>query len=163
MITAPTKLHYLHGAVFLMANRLNAAGDRISGENTTKQWFLLLFLNSMDEAAPSITSVAREMGTTRQNVTQLLGPLEKRGYVRTMPSKTDHRSRAVQMTEKARGYLSEMSARGRFFIESLMDGVDAGELDSAIRVFEKMFDNLDKINEKMERDIDGKEKDCSYL
>lgn len=157
MIAAPTKNHYLHGAVFLMANRLNTAGDQISGENTTKQWYLLLFLSSMDEAAPSITSVARAMGTTRQNVTQLLAPLEKRGYIRTMPSETDHRSRAVQMTEKARDYLSEMSGQGQFFIDSLMDGVGAGELDSAICVFEKMFENLNKINEKMERGIYGRE------
>lgn len=53
---------------------------------------------------PTITMLAKETDTSRQNVSKMLLTLQKQGYVILRASKTDRRSQTVEMTKKVRKY-----------------------------------------------------------
>ena len=72
--------YVLFGALLAMGNRLQAAGDRFYDEITTKQWFVLAVLETFS-APPTLGELARGVGSSHQNVKQLVLKLQQKGYV----------------------------------------------------------------------------------
>ena len=72
--------YVLFGSLLAMGNRLQAAGDRFYDEITTKQWFVLAVLETFS-APPTLGELARGVGSSHQNVKQLVLKLQQKGYV----------------------------------------------------------------------------------
>ncbi len=139
---APSIKHKVHGWVFILANRLQAQGDCLTGELTSRQWFLLLALGQADK--PVTTSqLAQEIGTSRQNAAKLLSQLEGKGYVVFSENEDDRRSQLVQVTEKAKPYLKKMSEKGKQYIDLLFKDISDAEINGMISVFQKLVHNIE--------------------
>jgi DNA-binding MarR family transcriptional regulator len=149
VLKASNDKYFIHGGIFLLSNKMQAVGDRITGEITTKQWFLLLFIRGMDEALPSITEIAKQMDSTRQNVTQMLRVLEKNGFVSLSVIPEDKRSVGVSLKEKAYEMLDEISKTGAHFIQRLFEGISESETACAAGVLRKLFENLEEMEEEI--------------
>lgn len=145
---APSERHFIHGSIFLLANKLQAAGDRVTGEITMRQWFLLLVVAGMGSASPTISLVADFMGTSRQNTAKMLQALQKIGYVELGDCAKDKRSTTVRLTPKAQKTLGEVSAVGEGQIGKLFAGVSDEEVACTAGVLRKMFENLQKMEEE---------------
>ena len=62
----------LFGLFFAFNNRLQTVGDMFYEEITCKQFFLLACMNLYPDEAPTANELAKTMGTTRQNVKEIL-------------------------------------------------------------------------------------------
>lgn len=83
---------------YLMDDRLRADGL------TTQQAALLTAVRAL--GTPALTEAATALGTTHQNVAQLVAALERKGMLRTEPDPADRRRRRLVATESGARYWS---------------------------------------------------------
>jgi len=69
---------------------------------TTQQAVVLTAVSALDD--PSVSDVAAAIGSTRQNVTQLVTALERKGMLRVDDDPTDNRRRVLTTTRLSDDY-----------------------------------------------------------
>lgn len=143
--------YVLFGGSFVLANKMQWVAERTVEGLSTKQWFLLRSLLDMPkEPMPTITSLAKETDTSRQNVTKMLEVLQRQGCVMLGDNPNDHRSRTVEMTEHGLQILGTMAKQSQGFFEDLFVGISDEECAVAAHVAIKMIENLSRMQEKMQ-------------
>ena len=92
----------LFGLLFALQNRLQAVGDTFYEEITCKQFFLMACMNLFQEEAPTVQDLAQVMGSSHQNVKQIINKLEQKGFVSVAPDEEDRRKLRISLTEYQR-------------------------------------------------------------
>ncbi len=145
------KRYILFGGSFVLANKLQCVADKKVEGLSSKQWFLLRALSDMpNEPKPTITALAVETDTTRQNVTKMLELLCREGYVVLDDNPLDRRSRTVEMTARGWQALGQMAAQSAGFFEDLFAGIENKDCEAAAAVLIKMVENLSRMQGEME-------------
>src|SRR5690349_14100422 len=91
--------------LYQCANMLHKTGSRsVEAEGlTTQQWAVLGALSrEKAEGGMSVGDLARYLMVTRQNLSGLIGRMERDGHLAIAPDEQDRRSRVVTMTESGR-------------------------------------------------------------
>ncbi|MGL6197868.1 MAG: MarR family winged helix-turn-helix transcriptional regulator [Lachnospiraceae bacterium] len=144
--------YLLFGGTFVLANKLQFVGDKLVNGISTKQWFLLRNLLELgQDAAPTITQIAHEMDSTRQNITKMLEKMERDGFVAIDVNDSDHRSRSVRITELGKMHVAQSAENAQSFLDRLFDGITSEERDSAGSVMKKMVQNLEIMQEELDK------------
>jgi len=143
--------YILYGGSFVLANKMQWVADRKVEGLSSKQWFLMRTLYDMPkEPPPTITSIAAETDTSRQNVAKMLEVLCRQGCVILSDNPDDRRSRTVKMTEYGLQVLESMAKQSQDFFKDLFYGVSEDECAAAARVTVKMVENLCRMQEAMQ-------------
>jgi DNA-binding MarR family transcriptional regulator len=88
------------------------------------------------------------MGSSHQNVKQILLKLEKKGFVSTIPDESDKRKQRIYVTDKCREFIEENDNNGQqsqFIIERIFNGIDEESLQTTIQTIMKMERNISKL------------------
>ena len=85
--------------LFSVSNKLQVQGDKELGAMTSRQVMALTAMIHLPKGEASLNGIASKMGTTKQNVKQLISVLERKGYVSVTVSDTHKRAYSVEMTE----------------------------------------------------------------
>jgi len=142
--------HILFGGIFILANKLKHVAEQKVEGLSVKQWFLLRTLQDMPiEPAPTITSLAKETDTTRQNTTKMLEILHRNGYVVIADNPCDGRSSKIEITEQGLQMLGTMAAGSARFFHELFTDIDDKDLAIAAEVIIKIIEKLSKMQEEM--------------
>lgn len=142
--------HVLFGGSFVLANKLQCVADKTVEGLSSKQWFLLRTLHDMPrDPTPTITTLAKETDTSRQNVTKMLEVLQRQNCVLIGDSQYDRRSRTVELTEYGLHMLGGMANQAQGFFENLFSGISEQECAAAAKVTVKMIENLTKMQEDL--------------
>ncbi|MDL2232023.1 MarR family winged helix-turn-helix transcriptional regulator [Ruminococcaceae bacterium OttesenSCG-928-L11] len=142
--------YVLFGGSFVLANKMQLVADRTVTGLSTKQWFLLRSLFDMpEEPAPTITSLAKETDTSRQNVTKMLEVLQRQGCVTLGDNPHDHRSRTIEMTDHGLRLLGTMAKQSEGFFKDLFSGISDEQCAVAAQVAIKMIENLSRMQEDL--------------
>ncbi len=135
----------LFGLLFALQNRLQAVGDTFYEEITCKQFFLMACMNLFQGEAPTVQDLAQVMGSSHQNVKQILNKLEQKGFVSVEPDEADRRKLRISLTEYA-GVMAEMYLlKEEEFMEGLFDGIPQEEAKQAFLILSKLEVNLMKM------------------
>ena len=135
---------FLLGLLSAFDNRYQAAADAYLKEITWKQFFAIICINLCREA-PSLNELSDIMGSSHQNVKQILLKLEKKGFVSAVPDEKDKRKQRVLVTDKCREFLEQNDNNGRqsqYVIGRIFDGIDEKNLQATIQTIMKMERNL---------------------
>lgn len=144
------KQYVLFGGTFVLANKLQAVADKHMEGLSTKQWFLLRNLSDMPEnAPPTISALAQETDTSRQNVSKMLAVLQRQGYVQLQGSAEDHRSQTVTLTAQGRAVLRRTAEAAAPFFRAMFSGFSEEECAAGAHVVIKLIENLNKMQEDM--------------
>ncbi|MCR5011479.1 MAG: MarR family transcriptional regulator, partial [Lachnospiraceae bacterium] len=81
---------FLLGLLSAFDNRYQAAADAYFKEITWKQFFAIICINLCKEP-PTLNELSDIMGSSHQNVKQILLKLEKKGFVMAAPDEKDKR------------------------------------------------------------------------
>ncbi|MDD4112363.1 MAG: MarR family transcriptional regulator [Herbinix sp.] len=138
----------LFGLFFSFDNRLQSAGDSFYKEITCKQFFLLICLFVFKKKHPTISELSEFMGSSHQNVKQIVNKLEAKGYVSTYFDKDDRRKLRVRSTQEVIDLGDKYRAKEVDFIERLYENVTAKEIESTFKTLLKIDGNLRKIREE---------------
>jgi D-glycero-alpha-D-manno-heptose-7-phosphate kinase len=88
--------YYLIGLLSAFENRFQAVADNIMQEISWKQFFAVICINMCKEP-PTLKELSDILGSSHQNVKQILLKLEKKGFVTTMPDEHDKRKQLMEM------------------------------------------------------------------
>ncbi|OMF94460.1 MarR family transcriptional regulator [Paenibacillus sp. FSL R7-0273] len=115
----------------MLANRIQALGDKLDAQMTTKQWLLIAVILKSGSAAPTLSDLAAMTGSSRQNVKKMALLLEKQGLVELAKDAQDARIVRVRLTEACMVYLAGRSGKEEKFMAELFNGFD-GELTGGL-------------------------------
>ena len=138
---------FLLGLLSAFDNRYQAAADKYFKEITWKQFFAIICINLCKEA-PTLNDLSEVMGSSHQNVKQILLKLESKGFVAMMTDEKDKRKQRFIVTDKCRKFMQENDNQNRNsekIIMSIFEGVDDMSLKITIETIIKMERNLSKI------------------
>ena len=138
---------FLLGLLSAFDNRYQAAADRYFGEITWKQFFAIICINLCKEP-PTLNDLSEVMGSSHQNVKQILLKLERKGFVSMITDERDKRKQRFLITDKCREFLEENDNHGKTsaqIIGQIFDGVDESSLATTIDTIMKLERNLAKL------------------
>ena len=144
---------YIFGSIFALSNRLQILGDKMDEKLTVKQWLLLAGILKSGEEAPTVSTVAGRIGSSRQNVKKMALILEKEGFLSLNPDPEDGRMLRISPTPACLAHLKNRDRMEQIFIETLFSGFDGGELQSfagAIAKLERNVREMGKIDSNEE-------------
>lgn len=125
-----------------LAQRMRTAMDqRLRPDGlTTQQAALISTVDAL--GTPSLSEVARWLGTTHQNARQIADALERKEFIRITVDPGDARVRRLQTTERSRKYWQGRSAADQDHVTEWFDGLSPAEVTT-------LFDLLYRINQNL--------------
>ncbi|MBR5386137.1 MAG: MarR family transcriptional regulator [Clostridiales bacterium] len=135
---------FLLGLLSAFDNRYQAAADAFFKEITWKQFFAVICINLCKEP-PTLNELSDVMGSSHQNVKQILLKLEKKGFVEFVADEKDRRKQRIYVTDACRDFLEKNDNNGQqsqYIIGRIFDGVDEASLNATIQTVMKMERNL---------------------
>lgn len=138
---------YIYGAIYSLSNRLQALGDKIDPEISTKQWFVLAAVSKFNDKVPNIGDIANMLGTSRQNVKKIAKILEEKGYLKLTKGKKDSRNIELVLTESCFEYFRSRENQEEEYINQLFSGIDDNMLDLLYNSMIKLVENTDRMED----------------
>ena len=138
-------------SVLIVANRMDTLLERELKEYdvTAKQWFLTVFVDNSFDKPPTIKEVAREMGSSHQNVKQVALKLEQKGLLVLEKDKKDARVTRLKLTDQSYKFSQITQSKAATFTQALFKGIEKDDMSKVRAVLQKMLSNLTEMeNEK---------------
>ncbi|MDF2522947.1 MAG: transcriptional regulator [Clostridiales bacterium] len=138
---------FIFGSLFLLANKLQVAGDRHLAEDdiTTIQWFLTVMILQFPDTPPTLTEVAELMGSSRQNVKQLALKLQDKGFLIIDKDNKDARALRLKLTDKCQSFWEKREDKDHQFISELFKDLNEDEMNEIYKGLNKILERLQKM------------------
>jgi DNA-binding MarR family transcriptional regulator len=138
--------------LYQCANMLHKTGSRaVEAEGlTTQQWAVLGALSRDEaEAGMSIGALARYLMVSRQNLSGLIGRMERDGHVVVAAGGRDRRSRVVTMTASGRHVWQELAQpKIRGYYERALDGFSVNDMAHTLHYLLRIVDNMRRLDDE---------------
>jgi DNA-binding MarR family transcriptional regulator len=136
--------------LYQCANMLHKTGSRaVETEGlTTQQWAVLGALSrDKAEAGMSIGELARYLMVSRQNLSGLIGRMERDGHVAVAPDGRDRRSRVVTMTDSGRHVWQDLALpKIRAYYEQILADFSINDVTHTLHYLLKMLENMQRLD-----------------
>ena len=142
--TGMEESYFLLGLLSAFDNRFQAVADKMMQEISWKQFFAIICTNMCKEE-PTIRELADIMGSSHQNVKQILLKLEKKGFVSISVDEQDKRKQRVGLTQKCKEFCEANDEKSMQAIITMFEGVSREQLQITIQTIMQMEDNLKKL------------------
>lgn len=136
--------------LYQCANMLHKTGSRaVEAEGlTTQQWAVLGAL-SRDKAqgGMSIGDLARYLMVSRQNLSGLIGRMERDGHVVVAPDGRDRRSRVVTMSESGRHVWHDLALpKIHAYYEQILADFSVNDVTHTLHYLLKILENMQRVD-----------------
>jgi len=140
---------FVFGSVLIIANRMDTLLERELKEYdvTAKQWLLTAVVDNSFDKPPTIKEVAREMGSSHQNVKQVALKLEQKGLLVLEKDKTDARVTRLKLTDQSYMFSQLTQSKATTFTQALFKGIEEDDMSKARAVLQKMLSNLTEMDQ----------------
>ncbi|MBQ1991357.1 MAG: MarR family transcriptional regulator [Clostridia bacterium] len=138
--------YFLLGLLSAFENRFQALADSTIKEVSWKQFFAIICINLCKES-PTVKELAEIMGSSHQNVKQILLKLEKKGFVSITADEKDKRKQRIEITEYCREFCEKNEGKTTSFMEALFSGISPEQLQVTIQTIMQMENNLKGIRD----------------
>ena len=138
----------LFGLFFALGNRLQVAGDNFYDEITCKQFFLLICLSLFQEEEPTINELSEIMGSSHQNVKQIVNKLEEKGFLKVYFDPNDKRKLRIHQTNKMNELKYKYQRQEMKFMNKLFEGLSKEEIKITLKSIQIIENNLIQIKEE---------------
>ncbi|MBE5961918.1 MAG: MarR family transcriptional regulator [Lachnospiraceae bacterium] len=141
---------FLIGLLNEFMNRFQTVGDSFFEEISWKQCFAIVCLGFFEQP-PSLKELSELMGSSHQNVKQLLLKLERAGFVTFVADESDRRVQRIVVTEKTKEFNQKNDAPSADFMKQLFEDVDRKDLEVTIKTIMQMDDKLKILGEQFKK------------
>ena len=138
--------YFLIGLLSAFENRFQAVADSTMKEISWKQFFALICINMCKEK-PTVKELAEIMGSSHQNVKQILLKLEKKGFVSITADESDKRKQRIELTEYCKVFCAKNDDIAMNIMRKMFKGVSNEQLQVTIQTLIHIEDNLKEIRE----------------
>lgn len=115
---------------------------------TTQQWAVLGALSrEKAEGGMSVGDLARYLMVSRQNLSGLIGRMERDGHVAVMPDGRDRRSRLVTMTESGR-HVWQVLAQPKIlaYYDEILTDFSINDVTHTLHYLLKILENMQRLD-----------------
>ena len=133
--------YFLIGLLSAFENRFQAIADNAMQEISWKQFFAIICINMCREA-PTLKELSDILGSSHQNVKQILLKLEKKGFIRFRPDETDKRKQRIVLTDYCLEFCRKNDEAGRTVMSRMFKGIPKESIETTIRTILHMDQNL---------------------
>ena len=131
----------LLGLLSAFENRFQAMADSAIKEISWKQFFAIICIN-LCKTPPTLKELAEIMGSSHQNVKQILLKLEKKGFVSISVDEHDKRKQRIELTPYCREFSEKNDEKSMVLIKRMFEGVSEEQLQTTIQTIVQIEDNL---------------------
>ena len=136
--------YYLLGLLSAFENRFQAMADKDMGEISWKQFFAIICIDKCKQP-PTLNELSEILGSSHQNVKQILNKLENKGFVTAVTDKDDRRKQRIKLTAKCRRFCEKNDEPSKVIIGRIFDGIKDKDLAVTIQTIIKMERNLESL------------------
>lgn len=136
--------YFLIGLLSAFENRFQAVADGIMKEISWKQFFAIICINMCKENL-TIKELAEIMGSSHQNVKQIILKLEKKGFVDITVDKNDKRKQRIELTDYCRAFCAKNDEMAIKLMKKMFNSVSEEQLQTTIQTIIQIGDNLQEI------------------
>jgi len=133
--------YFLLGLLSAFDNRFQAFADKMIGEISWKQFFTIICINMCREK-PTIKELAGIVGSSHQNVKQILLKLENKGFVSIEQDTADRRKQRVGLTEKCVEFCGRNDEVSGQVMSGMFEGIPEEHLQVTIKTIMHIEKNL---------------------
>lgn len=133
--------YFLLGLLSAFDNRFQAVADKTMEEISWKQFFVIICINLCKEN-PSLKELAEIMGSSHQNVKQILLKLEKKGFVTMYEDPKDKRKQRIGLTESCMEFCEKNHEISSQIMKKMFDGISEEQLKTTIQTIIQIENNL---------------------
>lgn len=162
----PTKMDLANRLFFRLyqcANMLHKTGTRAVEEEglTTQQWAVLGALSrTKAQGGMSIGDLARYLMVSRQNLSGLIGRMERDGHVVIAPDERDRRSRVVRMTDSGRHVWQVLAQpKIRAYYDQILADFSVNDVTHTLHYLLKILENMQKLDVEWQQADTGSDSD----
>lgn len=135
------KAYYLLGLLSAFENRFQAMADKLMGEISWKQFFLIICINMCKED-PTIKELAQIVGSSHQNVKQLLLKLESKNFVSIYIDEYDKRKQRVCLTDYCMEFCKKNDDMSSHIMQCMFSDISEEQLQITINTITAIEKNM---------------------
>lgn len=136
--------YFLVGLLSAFENRFQAVADKTMEEISWKQFFAII-CTSLCKESPTIKELAEIMGSSHQNVKQILLKLEKKGFVDIVVDEKDKRKQRVVLTQFCKEFCEKNNEIAEISMKKMFAGIQEEQLKVTIQTIMQIEDNLKEL------------------
>lgn len=136
--------YFLVGLLSAFENRFQALADRYMKEISWKQFFAIICIGMCKEK-PTLRELADIMGSSHQNVKQILLKLEKKGFVTVVADENDRRKQRIELTDYCKEFCQKNDEISINIMNKLFEGVSKEQLQATIATIIQIEGNMKNI------------------
>ena len=133
--------YYLLGLLSAFENRFQAMADNMMKEISWKQFFAIICINMCKEP-PTLKDLSDVLGSSHQNVKQILLKLERKGFVEFQEDAGDKRKQRIVLTKKCRNFCEKNNDMSMKIMAKMFEGVSEKDIQTTIKTITKIEKNL---------------------
>ncbi|MBO4907954.1 MAG: MarR family transcriptional regulator [Lachnospiraceae bacterium] len=133
--------YFLIGLLSAFENRFQTIADNAMQEISWKQFFAIICINMCKEA-PTLKELSDILGSSHQNVKQILLKLEKKGFVQFQQDETDKRKQRILLTYKCKEFCEKNDEMSRRVMYKMFEGVSEKDIETTIQTIIHIESNL---------------------
>ena len=137
--------YYLLGLLSAFDNRFQALADSTMQEISWKQFFAIICINLCKEP-PTLNELSEILGSSHQNVKQILLKLEKKGFVQFKADTNDRRKQRIILTDHCKEFCEKNDEMSITIMEKMFEGVAEEAIQTTMQTIIRI--------EKNRRDIE---------
>lgn len=133
--------YFLLGLLSAFDNRFQAIADKSMKEISWKQFFAIICIDLCKEK-PTLKELAEIMGSSHQNVKQILLKLEKKGFVNIVTDERDKRKQRIELTRYCMNFCQKNGEVSTQIIGRMFNGISEEQLQATIQTIIQIEDNM---------------------
>ena len=138
--------YYLIGLLSAFENRFQAMADSMMQEISWKQFFSIICINMCKEP-PTLKELSDILGSSHQNVKQILLKLEKKDFIRFEQDESDKRKQRIVLTKTCRKFCEKNDDMSQKTMTRMFEGISEKNIKTTIQTIIKIEKNLKGILE----------------
>ncbi len=136
----------LFSTICRVSNQYQTIGDKYYNGISVKQEYLLSIIEYYSkDKPPTLNNLSVIIGSSHQNVKQIVSKLVKKGYLTIEKDIDDKRKRRVYFTEKYKKDKPEFDKRRTLFLKQVFKGISDDEIEYTMSVIKKIISNQSKM------------------
>ena len=136
--------YYLLGLMSAFENRFQAMADSAMKEISWKQFFAIVCINMCKEP-PTLRELSEVLGSSHQNVKQILLKLEKKGFIEFLPDASDKRKQRIVLTKSCQKFCEKNNEMSIRIMSKMFEGVPEKDIKTTIKTITKIESNLSEV------------------
>ena len=138
--------YYLIGLLSAFENRFQAMADSMMQEISWKQFFAIICINMCKEP-PTLSELSDILGSSHQNVKQILLKLEKKGFIRFEQDEADKRKQRIVLTKECRKFCEKNDDMSQKTMMGMFEGIPKKDIKTTIKTIITIEKNLKGLSE----------------